>query len=227
MMNRSRLVWLAALAASCMWVSPVLAWTADEVDFPGEGNGWPGDLSLFNQTARYTGPDGNPEWFRYTLLSTSNNADFDFKMTTGNTYVNDYGANPAFPKNTYSDMFFQPNDDPSKLAGGVTNGFRYIFTALNPPLGDTKISVMELSADPVFIQQASGTFGTVTTNQVINMNMTFFTNRPPRQKACFRISTNNFASWFILQAPITGTSASASFTNLVTSPAVTTRWYAF
>ena len=227
MMNRSRLVWLAALAASCMWVSPVLAWTADEVDFPGEGNGWPGDLSLFNQTARYTGPDGNPEWFRYTLLSTSNNADFDFKMTTGNTYVNDYGANPAFPKNTYSDMFFQPNDDPSKLAGGVTNGFRYIFTALNPPLGDTKISVMELSADPVFIQQASGTFGTVTTNQVINMNMTFFTNPPPQQKAFFRISTNNFASWFILQAPITGTSASASFTNLVTSPAVTTRWYAF
>jgi hypothetical protein len=112
------------------------------------------------------------------------------------------------------------------LVGGITNGYRYIFTVLDPPLANREISIMELSSAPVFIQQASGTFGTIQSNQAISMSMSFFTNPPPEQKAYFRVSTNGFASWLIIQAPITGTSASATFP-LSVSSAVTTRWYAF
>jgi len=215
------------LSLSVICISmPVFAWTAAEIDFPGEGNNWPDPITLTN-TVKYTGPDGNPEWFRYTLLATSNNVDFDFKMTTGNDWNNDYGGNLSFAKNSYSIMNYQPAGDlPSKLAGGVTNGFRYIFTVLNPPLANREISVMELSANPVFIQQASGTFGTIQSNQSVSMNMTFFTNPPPEQKAYFRVSTNGFNSWFIIQAQITNNAASATYSQNASS-VITTRWYAF
>jgi len=225
-MNKNRRILAGIFLAFVFSILPTSAWNADEVDFPNDGNGFTPPASL-SETAKYRGPDGNPEWFRYTLNSGVNDSDFNFKMTTGNDWDNDYGGNLAFAKNTYDIMYFQPFDNAdSKLSGGVTNGFRYIFTVLNPGFVNTFISVMELSSDPVFIQQASGTFGTIVSNETIVMNMQFFTNPPPEQKAYFRISTNDFNSWFILQAPIINGSASASFVN-VSSPSVTTRWYAF
>ena len=43
---------------------PALAggWTADQVDFPGDVQGW----ALTLDPTKYTGPDGSTEWFRYT-----------------------------------------------------------------------------------------------------------------------------------------------------------------
>jgi len=200
------------------------AWNADEVDFPNFGNSWPNPWEIAD-TSKYTGPDGNPNWFRYTLAATSTVSTFAFKMTTSNTWDNDYGGNVTFAKNTYDTMFWNPGSD-SFLVGGVTNDYRYIFTVLDPPLSNREISIMELSDDAVFIDNADGTLGTITSNETVVMNMTFATNPPPEQKAFFRYSTDGFATWTILEAPIVGLGATASFVN-VSSSSVTTRWYAF
>lgn len=222
MMRRSISLFCAVLCVS----GPAFGWNADEIDFPGEGNGWTAPASL-NATAKFTGPDGSPEWFRYTLTSLSNNADYDFKMVAGNDWNQDYGGNLAFAKNNTGTLFYQPGGDtPAKLAGGVSNGFRYVFTAKNPGLANTDISIMELSGDPVLIDAVTASaYGTVETGQVITMTITLATNPPPEEKVYVRLTTNNFATSTILAAPVTGKTATAIWTNFAAST-VTTKWYA-
>ncbi len=213
-------------AALLMMTGTALAWTGNEIDFPNTANGFP-DPATSGGSVKYTGPDGSPEWFRYTQTATNIYSPFAFKMTTGNTWDNDYGGNAVFPKNEVDIMYYQPlGDANSELAGGASNGFRYVFTAKDPPLSDAYISVMEVSDDPVFIEQAGGTVGTIASNGVIEMNILFFTNPPPEQKAYFRVSTDDFATWTLIEAPITADTASAVYTSTVSST-VTTKWYAF
>ena len=202
------------------------AWNASEVDFPSDGNGFP-DPATIALTAKYTGPDGSPEWFRYTLESNTNDADFGFKMTTGNLWANDYGGNTNFLKNTVGVMYYQPAGDANSiLIGGVTSGYSYVFTVKNPALSDSYISVMEVSNDPVFISAASGPVGALESNEVLTYTVLLYTNPPPEERVFIRITTNDFASWSVVELPLTNNYATITMTNQMSSLTTTTRWYA-
>jgi hypothetical protein len=206
--------WFAAVPAA-------LAWNADEVDFPGDVQGW----VLTLDSAKYTGPDGSPEWFRYTFTSASNDSPYYFKMVTGNDWNKDYGGNAAFPKDTVSRMFYDPvGDSASQLAGGISNGFRYIFTAKNPGLNDTDISIMELSGDPVAIASVTGGQGSYQTNDGVVITVVLASNPPPQQKVFIRYTTNNYASFRVVGTTISSNVATAVITNL--APGKSYIWYA-
>ena len=105
------------------------AWVANEVDFPGDGQGW--DLGTTN-SYKYIGPDGSTEWFRFEWTAPAADGDYNFKMVTGNNWTQDYGGNLIFPKNELAILYYQPaGDSAAKLSGGVTSGKRYIFTVRN------------------------------------------------------------------------------------------------
>ena len=140
---------MRALFLSFLVVSSASAWVGNEIDFPGDGQGW--DLATTNST-KFTGPDNSPEWFRFQWTAAATAADFNFKMVAGNNWVQDYGGNLIFPKNELALLYYQPlGDTPAKLSGGVAAGKRYVFTAKDPGLANTFITVMELSAAPVSI----------------------------------------------------------------------------
>ena len=219
-MRRAQSLFLAvcaAIAAPCT----ALAWNADEVDFPGENNEW----TLANDSTKYTGPDGQTNWFRYTETATNDNNDFDFKLVNGNDFNQDYGGNTTFPKNEFDIMFYQPlGDTPSKLAGGITSAYRYVYTVLNPGLVDTHISVMELSDDPANITNVSGGRGTFETNEAVKITIALDTNPPPEQKVYVRFTTDGFSSDSVVEATISNNIACVTFTNLELSAVY--EWYA-
>ena len=194
------------------------AWTADQISFPSEGNGW----TLTNGATKYTGPDGSTEWFRYVLTAPASDASFEFKMAAGG-WANNYGGNAVFPANDIGVMYYMPAGN-SVLAGGTVAGNRYVFTARNPGLVDTYISVMELSGDPVMISGVSGGEGTYTTNQAVPITIYFATNPPPEEQAFVCYSTDDWASRSLVQAVVSGSVARVTLTNLL--PATTYQWYA-
>jgi hypothetical protein len=129
-------------------------WTGAQVNFPGEGPGW--DLGAASDSYKYSGPDGSTEWFRMEWTAPATNADYDFKMVTGDNWAQDYGGNLIFPKNQLALLYYQPlGDSAAKLSGGVIAGKRYIHTVKDPGLANTFSSVMELSAAPISITGVS------------------------------------------------------------------------
>ncbi|HMO99818.1 MAG TPA: glycoside hydrolase family 31 protein [Kiritimatiellia bacterium] len=182
------------------------AWTAAEVDFPGDWNGW----SLDCPTFKYTGPDGFGEWFRMYAVLGANVNPFNFKMVTGNNWDQDYGGNLTFQKNTWDIMYYQPlSDTASQLVGGGQAGKRYIFTVKDPGLANSFISVQEISNDPVEITAVSGGSGFgFSTNLPVVVTMTLSDQPSPEERAYVRFSFNNFATYGI------ATSSIAQVTNL-------------
>lgn len=202
-------------------LAPAMGWNADEVDFPGDVQGW--DLAVVNST-KYTGPDGSPEWFRYTCTATSDDTAYNFKMVTGNTWDNDYGGNTNFAKNTVDIMWYQPlGDTASLLAGGASNGFRYVFTAKNPGLTDTYISVMELSGDPAQVNSVSGGTGSFQTNEAVIVTAELAAAPPPEQKVYVRYTTNDWADWQMVPGVVSGSTVTVMLTNL--AAATVYEWY--
>ena len=183
-----------------------LAWTGSEVDFPGDGQGW--DLGATNST-KHTGPDGGTEWFRFTWTAAADDTDYNFKMVTGNNWDQDYGGNLIFPKNELSLMYYQPlGDSTTKLAGGVVAGKRYIFTAKDPGLANTFISVMELDDEPVNITGVARDPGT----GLITISLS--TTPSPQEKVYVRYTDTDWKYSQVVRAQVSGSTATATIPDL-------------
>lgn len=183
------------------------AWNANEVDFPGEGPGYV--LNGAADSVKFTGPDGSTEWFRFSYTATADNADYDFKMVTGNNFDQDYGGNLIFPKNELAIMYYQPlGDSTSKLSGGLINGKRYVFTVKDPGLANTFITVMELSAPPVSISSVSRNAAT----GLINISL----NGAPsaEEKVYVRYTDSNWKYSQVVQATVSGNTATATIPDI-------------
>ncbi|MCP5487564.1 MAG: DUF5110 domain-containing protein [Verrucomicrobia bacterium] len=215
------------------------AWNADEVDFPGDWNGW----SLDCPTFKYDGPDGFSEWFRMYAYATNAISPFNFKMVTGNNWDNDYGGNLSFAKNSWGIMYYQPlSDTASQLVGGGTQGKFYIFTAKDPGLADSYISIQEISTNPVEITSVSGGTGYgFATGSIVEVKVTLSEEPSPEEKVYVRHSYDNFATYGIATSAIsmvTVTNINQGGTNFVDSWVATAqfsplvgntnyKWYAF
>lgn len=198
-------------------VSSASAWVANEVDFPGDGQGW--DLGTTN-SYKYTGPDGSTEWFRFEWTAPAADADYNFKMVTGNNWNQDYGGNLIFPKNELAILYYQPlGDSAAKLSGGVTNGKRYIFTTKDPGLANTFISVMELSSAPVAITGVSRNAGTGLIT--INLNGT----PSAEEKVYVRYTDSAWKYSQVIQATVAGNSATATIPDI--KDGKNYAWYVF
>ncbi|MBL9115935.1 MAG: hypothetical protein JNJ83_13085 [Verrucomicrobiaceae bacterium] len=190
---------LSALKLTVICIAfPLLAgaWTADQVDFPGDLQGW--DLGTTNST-KFTGPDGSGEWFRFQFTAGASDTDFNFKMITGNDWNNSYGGNAIFPKNETARLTYGNSSSPAAiLSGGVTAGKRYVFTARDPGLADTEISVMEISAAPVTITAASrdGSTGLITINLSGSISA--------EEKVYVRYTDSNWVYSQVVQASVVG-----------------------
>jgi hypothetical protein len=191
-------------ATACL--SNAFAWTGSEVDFPGDGQGW--DLGTTN-SAKYTGPDGSTEWFRFTWTASTDDPDYNFKMVTGNNWDQDYGGNLIFPKNELALMYYQPlGDTPSKLSGGATSGKRYVFTAKNPGLANTFITVMELDNNPVTISGVSRDAGT----GLITINLSGTPS--PQEKVYVRYTDTAWKYSQVISAQVSGSTATATIPDM-------------
>lgn len=200
-----------------LFVSSVSAWVANEVDFPGDGQGW--DLGTTN-SYKYTGPDGSTEWFRFEWTAPAADSDYNFKMVTGNDWNKDYGGNLIFPKNELAILYYQPvGDSAAKLSGGVTNGKRYIFTVKDPGLANTFISVMELSSAPVAITGVSRNAGTGLIT--INLNGT----PSAEEKVYVRYTDSAWKYSQVIQATVAGSSATATIPDI--KDGKNYAWYVF
>jgi hypothetical protein len=193
------------------------AWVANEVDFPGDGQGW--DLNTTN-SYKYTGPDGSAEWFRFEWTAPAADADYNFKMVTGNNWTQDYGGNLIFPKNELAILYYQPvGDSTAKLSGGITSGKRYIFTVKDPGLANTFISVMELSSAPVAITGVSRNAGTGLIT--INLNGT----PSAEEKVFVRYTDSAWKYSQVIQATVAGASATATIPDI--KDGKNYAWYVF
>jgi hypothetical protein len=198
-------------------VSSASAWVANEVDFPGDGQGW--DLNTTN-CYKFTGPDGSTEWFRFEWSAAAADSDYNFKMVTGNDFAKDYGGNLIFPKNELAILYYQPvGDSAAKLSGGVTNGKRYIFTVKDPGLANTFISVMELSSAPVAITGVSRNAGTGLIT--INLNGT----PSAEEKVYVRYTDSAWKYSQVIQATVAGASATATIPDI--KDGKNYAWYVF
>lgn len=227
------------LAIGLTSISAAHAWTAAEVDFPGDWNGW----SLDCPTFKYNGPDGISEWFRMYAVLGANVNPFNFKMVTGNDFNQDYGGNLTFANNTWDIIYYDPlSDTASLLVGGGQAGKRYIFTVRDPGLANTFIAIQEISANPIEITSVSGGTGYgFATGLAVEVKITLSAQPSPEEKACVRYSYNNFATYGIATssiAVVTATNINQGGTNFVDSWIATARftptvgntnykWYAF
>lgn len=200
-----------------LFTTSTLAWNANEVDFPGDGQGW--DLGTTN-SYKFTGPDGSTEWFRFEWTAPAADADYNFKMVTGNNWNQDYGGNLIFPKNELAILYYQPlGDSAAKLSGGVTSGKRYIFTTKDPGLANTFISVMELSSAPVAITGVSRNAGTGLIT--INLNGT----PSAEEKVYVRYTDSAWKYSQVIQATVAGNSATATIPDI--KDGKNYAWYVF
>lgn len=193
---------LPLFVAAVVTVMPYGAkgWTADQVDFPGDWNGW----SLTTPTTKYTGPDGFAEWFRMVAAPASNVNPFNFKMVTGNDWNQDYGGNLAFAKNTWDIMYYQPlSDTASQLSGGAQAGKKYIFTTKDPGLANTFISIQEISADPVDITSVSGPTGAgYLSGSTVSIRVKLSAQPSPEEKVYVRFTKDNFTTYGIASSTL-------------------------
>ena len=194
------------LLAFLFFVTTASAWVANEVDFPGDGQGW--DLGT-TSSYKFTGPDGSTEWFRFEWTAPAADSDYNFKMVTGNDWAKDYGGNLIFPKNELAILYYQPvGDSAAKLSGGVTSGKRYIFTVKDPGLANTFMTVMELSGAPVAITGVSRNAGTGLI--AINLNGTPSTE----EKVYVRYTDSAWKYSQVIQATVAGNSATATIPDI-------------
>lgn len=177
----------------------LFAWNADEVDFPGLGNGW----SLGSDSVKYTGPDGSSDWFRYSLTMPTSYSSYEFLMVTGNNWSNKAGRNVIFKRDSLDILYYGSGVVNASL-GAVTGGKKYIFTAKNPGLADTYVSVMELDNDPVAINSVSRD----TTSGVITTNLS--ATPSSQEKVYVRYSDDGWTHSAVVRAAVVGTTASAS-----------------
>ncbi len=197
------------------------AWEDGEIKFPGTINGWDLDAS---SAAKYTGPDGFHDWFRYTAVAGDTTA-MGLKLVAAN-WDNQWGGS-SLTKNQVGDMYWYSEGTPpdSTVTGGMTSGFYYVFTARDPGVeADTRISVMELSGEPAFITEVSGGNGTFETNAEVNITITFNANPPPEQKAYVRYTTDGWTTSRIVPAELVGNTATATLSELAAG--TTYEWYA-
>ena len=198
-------------------VSTASAWVANEVDFPGDGQGW--DLGTTN-SYKFTGPDGSTEWFRFEWTAPAADSDYNFKMVTGNDWNKDYGGNLIFPKNELAILYYQPvGDSAAKLSGGVTSGKRYIFTVKDPGLANTFISVMELSSAPVAITGVSRNAGT----GLITINLKGTPSA--EEKVYVRYTDSAWKYSQVIQANVADSSATATIPDI--KDGKNYAWYVF
>lgn len=192
------------------------AWTASEVDFPGDGQGW--DLATTN-AYKYTGPDGGAEWFRYEWTAAAADSDYHFKMVVGNDWLKDFGGHLFFPKNELARLYYQPvGDSAAKLAGGVISGKRYLFTVKDPGLADTFITAMELSSAPVAITAAFRDAG----SGLITINLSGVPS--PEEKVYVRYTDSDWTYSQVISAQISGATATAVIPDL--KDGKNYQWYA-
>lgn len=197
--------------------SSAFAWNANEVDFPGDGQGW--DLGTTN-SYKYTGPDGSTEWFRFEWTAPTADSDYNFKMVTGNDWNKDYGGNLIFPKNELAILYYQPvGDSAAKLSGGVISGKRYLFTVKDPGLANTYISVMEMSSAPVAITSVSRNAGT----GLITINLTG--SPSAEEKVYVRYTDSAWKYSQVIQASVAGSSATTTIPDIKDGKNYT--WHAF
>jgi hypothetical protein len=205
------------LLAFLFFVTTASAWVANEVDFPGDGQGW--DLGT-TSSYKFTGPDGSTEWFRFEWTAPAADSDYNFKMVTGNDWAKDYGGNLIFPKNELAILYYQPvGDSAAKLSGGVTSGKRYIFTVKDPGLANTFMTVMELSGAPVAITGVSRNAGTGLIT--INLNGTPSTE----EKVYVRYTDSAWKYSQVIQATVAGNSATATIPDI--KDGKNYAWYVF
>ncbi|MFO1529477.1 MAG: hypothetical protein U1F77_07010 [Kiritimatiellia bacterium] len=198
------------------------AWNADEIDFEGDVQGW--DLSAGVST-KYTGPDGSPEWFRFVTGAAAASGTYNFKMVAGNDWNKDYGGNTTFPKNATGIVYYQPiGDTAAQLSGGAVAGKRYVFTAKNPGLSDTVISVMEITNPPVGIASVSGPTGAIATGSDLTFTVNLAAAPSPEEKVYIRATTDAFATSTIYPTTLAGSTATLTINDV--SPGSVT-WYAF
>lgn len=198
------------------------AWTGDQIDFPGDSQGW----SLALDSSKYTGPDGSSEWFRYSFSAGATDSDYNFKMVSGNDWAQDYGGNTSFPKNDVAILYYQPiGDTAANLVGGVSNGYTYVYTTKDPGLSDTFISVMELSGNPVGIASVSGGTGSYETNEAVAVSVHLDANPSTEENVYIRLSTDGFTTDSIIPVSMTGSNGTAVITNLLS--ATEYEWYVF
>lgn len=211
--------WLPCLAVLSAAALRALAWDGEQVDFPSSLNEW----RFTCPVTKFTGVDGSTEWFRYHVTALSTDPGFQFKMVLNNSWGYDFGGNPAFAKNELGIMYYHPGGN-SQLTGGVQSGFHYLFTVKNPGLADTFISVMELSGDPVPITGVTGGQGSFSLNQTVPIAIYFADPPPPEERAYVRMTTNNWDSFFLLPAVLSGQVARVVVSNL--QAATEYQWYA-
>jgi hypothetical protein len=192
------------------------AWNADQVNFPGDGQGWV--LNSTTDSYKYTGPDASTEWFRFEWTAPAADADYNFKMVTGDNWDQDYGGNLIFPKNELALLYYQPlGDSAAKLSGGVLNGKRYIFTTKDPGLANTFISVMELSAAPVAITGVTRNAGTGLIT--INLNAT----PSAEEKVYVRYTDTAWKYSQVIRAQVSGSVATTTIPDI--KDGRTYQWY--
>jgi hypothetical protein len=205
------------LLCACVFVFsslPLLAWNANEVDFPSVGNSW----SLTGDSTKYKGPDGSSEWFRYQLVMPTSYANYPFLMVNGNDWDQKYGGNIIFERNSL-DVLYYGSSQPDATMGAVTAGKRYIFTVKNPGLADTMMSVQELDNDPISISSVSRN----TTTGVITINLSAAPS--PQEKVYVRYTDDSWTHWAIAKAVIAGSSATVSIPEV--KDGRTYQWYVF
>lgn len=204
-----------SVIASLLMAGLAQAWSGAEIDFPGDGQGW--DLGTTNST-KYTGPDGSTEWFRHVWTAGGDDSDYNFKMVAGNNWDQDYGGNVIFPKDELALLYYQPGGDTAaKISGGVANGKRYVFTAKNPGLANSFISVMELSANPVNITGVGRDSGT----GVITVNLSG--TPAAEEKVYVRYTDSAWTYSQVVQAVVAGSNATAVIPDL--KDGKTYQWY--
>lgn len=183
----------------CLLPAAVFAWNADEIDFPGEGNGW----SIGSNSVKFNGPDGYSEWFRYTLVAPSSDPDFEFLMVTGNNWSQKYGGNLMFERDSL-DALYYGSSQPNAKFGAVTAGKRYVFTVKDPGLADTWLSVQELDGDPVSINSVSRDASTGL------ISATLSAAPSPQEKVYIRYTDDGWSHWSVVRAGVAGTTATAA-----------------
>jgi len=193
-----------------------LGWVGNEIDFPGDDQGW----TLSTDSTKYTGPDGSTEWFKYDLIATGTNVNYEFKMVVGNDWVQDFGGNVGFRKDQTDILFYQPSGDTAaRLQGGTTAGKHYRFQIKNPGLSNSFPAIMETSSAPVGITLS----GRNASSGIISVRLS--SPPSPEEKVYVRYSNDGFQTSEFLRCSVSGISATTRIPDLRSG--ATYQWYSF
>ncbi|MFO1522087.1 MAG: hypothetical protein U1G05_08605 [Kiritimatiellia bacterium] len=140
---------------------------------------------------------------------------YNFKMVAGNDWNKDYGGNTTFPKNATGIVYYQPiGDTAAQLSGGAVAGKRYVFTAKNPGLSDTVISVMEITNPPAGIASVTGPTGAIATGSDLTFTVNLSAAPSPEEKVYIRATTDAFATSTIYPTTLAGSTATLTINDV-------------